>query len=128
MSEAPSSTSGTIGWRDLTVDDAESLRDFYQEVVGWKATPMDMGDYNDFVMSAADGTQVAGLCHARGDNAGLPAQWLLYINVTDLDASVASCKQLGGQVLGAIRTIAGHGRTCVIQDPAGAVAALFEPC
>jgi predicted enzyme related to lactoylglutathione lyase len=27
---------GKIGWIDMTVDDANSLRDFYKDVVGWK--------------------------------------------------------------------------------------------
>ena len=28
---------GKIGWIDITVDDAEGLRDFYAKVTGWKA-------------------------------------------------------------------------------------------
>jgi predicted enzyme related to lactoylglutathione lyase len=34
---------GTITWQDLTVPDAEALRDFYASVVGWKAQPVRMG-------------------------------------------------------------------------------------
>ena len=70
---------------------------------------------------------VAGICHARGDNAALPAQWLLYITVADVDASVERCVELGGQVLVAAKDLPGYGRMSVIQDPAGAVAALFAP-
>ena len=33
---------GEVLWRDLTVENAEEIRDFYHEVVGWKATPEDM--------------------------------------------------------------------------------------
>jgi len=33
---------GKIGWVDLTVPDAEKLRDFYREVVGWSITPVKM--------------------------------------------------------------------------------------
>ena len=127
MSDAPTSTTGTVGWRDITVENADSLRAFYEQVVGWQTTPTDMGDYDDFTMCAADGTPVAGICHAKGDNADLPPQWLVYINVADLDASIASCEELGGKAITAVRTLGGHGRICVIQDPAGAVAALFEP-
>ena len=29
-------------------------------------------------------------------NAGLPSVWLVYVNVTDLDASVARVRELGG--------------------------------
>lgn len=33
---------GSLGWTDLTVPDAERIRDFYQAVVGWRAEPVDM--------------------------------------------------------------------------------------
>ena len=116
---------GTIAWHDLTVADAPALRDFYQAVAGWTPEAVPMGDYSDFVMRAG-GEDVAGVCHARGSNAGLPAQWLLYITVADLDHSVAECQRLGGRTLTPIRSYGG-GRYCVIQDPAGAVCALYQP-
>jgi len=58
---------GEIGWIDLTVQDAESVRDFYQAVAGWLPSPVDMGGYNDFCMSRPGGAEpVAGICHAAG--------------------------------------------------------------
>ncbi len=117
---------GEIGWIDLTVDDANGVRDFYEQVVGWNAEPVSMGEYDDFNMcpaGSADG--VAGVCHARGSNADLPAQWLIYITVDDIDASMARCRNLGGSVLAGPKDLSG-GRFCVIQDPAGAVAALYQ--
>lgn len=117
---------GTVGWVDLTVPNAEELRDFYQDVAGWTSQPLDMGGYSDFVMSAPDGQSVSGVCHARGGNAGLPAQWLIYITVADLDASVARCTERGGKVLAGPKDAGGGARFCVIQDPAGAVAALYQ--
>ena len=117
---------GAITWTDLTVKNAAKLCDFYQDVAGWKATEVAMGDYSDFSMSAADGTTVAGICHARGENAKLPPQWLIYINVADIDGSVKRAVDLGGKLVTKIREMGG-GRMCVIRDPAGAVAALFEP-
>ena len=41
---------GRIGWIDLTVPDALAIRDFYQAVVGWRAEPVEMGDYSDYSM------------------------------------------------------------------------------
>jgi len=55
----------------------------------------------------------------------MPAQWLIYINVADLDQSLDQCKSLGGNVFQGPRKIGG-GKCAVIQDPAGACAALFE--
>jgi predicted enzyme related to lactoylglutathione lyase len=70
-------------------------------------------------------TPVAGICHARGSNANLPPQWLIYITVADLDASLRQCLALGGQALSPVRE-AGSGRFVVIRDPAGAACALYQ--
>jgi predicted enzyme related to lactoylglutathione lyase len=119
---------GSILWSDLTVPNADEVREFYAQVVGWQAEPVRMGEYNDYNMtSPATGEPVAGVCHARGVNAGLPAQWLLYIAVENLDASIERCKGLGGKVLVGPKDMGSQGSYCVIQDPAGAVMALIEP-
>jgi predicted enzyme related to lactoylglutathione lyase len=112
----------------LTVENAQEIRDFYQSVVGWDTSEVDMGGYSDFCMvSPHNGKTVAGICHARGENADLPPQWLVYITVQDLDKSAARCVELGGRVLASSKGLGDMGCFCVIQDPAGAVAALFEP-
>lgn len=124
----PEQQPGSILWTDLTVEDAERVRTFYSAVVGWAFSPVPMGGYSDYSMTTPhDGQAVAGICHARGVNAGLPAQWLVYIAVRDLDASMQQCVQHGGTVIAPARTMGAYGRFCVIRDPAGAVAALIEP-
>ena len=116
---------GKIGWIDMTVDDADGLRDFYKSVVGWEVHDTSMGDYNDYTMMSGEDA-VAGVCHARGSNAELPGGWLIYITVADVDASAAACVEMGGKVLVEPRGLAG-GRFCVIEDPAGATSALYQP-
>ncbi len=37
------------------------------------------------------------------------------------------CKDNGGKVLSEPKEMAGYGKFCVIEDPAGAVCTLFEP-
>lgn len=119
---------GTVGWMDLTVTNAEEVRDFYSNVVGWKPHSLSMGQYDDYVMNTPETkTSTAGICHAKGVNAELPAQWLIYITVANIDESIAVCKKLGGKILIESKNYAGMGMYCVIQDPAGAVCALFEP-
>jgi len=118
---------GKIGWVDLTVPDAPALRDFYQSVTGWTPSPVEMGGYQDFCMHPADGEPpVAGICHARGQNANLPPVWLVYITVDNLDESLQRCESLGGKRRMPVRDMGGMGRYCVIEDPAGAISALFE--
>jgi predicted enzyme related to lactoylglutathione lyase len=125
----PAPGSGTIAWTDLTVANAEEIRDFYSAVVGWEARPHDMGpgvgfvDY-DLVPRGGD-TPVAGICHALGTNENIPPVWLVYLTVADVDASAARCVALGGAVLDGPRPM-GSGRIAVIRDPAGAICALWH--
>jgi predicted enzyme related to lactoylglutathione lyase len=126
MSESQTPKVGTVGWMDLTVPDAGPVRDFYREVAQWEvAGEVDMGGYADYVMRPPGGDAVAGVCPARGAYQGLPPVWLVYITVEDLDRSIARCTELGGEVVAPPRN-AGAGRYCVIRDPAGAVAALYQ--
>ncbi|GEA07733.1 hypothetical protein KUL42_24940 [Alteromonas sp. KUL42] len=112
-------------WCDITVQDAESLVQFYQAVMGWTKQPIDMGGYNDYVMMKPDGTPVGGICHKRGTNESLPGGWVNYFTVENLTASIDTVCSNGGELIGEVRH---HGSDsfCVIRDPSGAVCALYE--
>jgi uncharacterized protein len=100
MENEKTSRPGEIAWVDLTVPNADEIRDFYQQVAGCKATPVDMGGYSDYQMTqAATGTSVAGICYQRGVNAYLPAYWLIYIIVENLQESIAICTSLSGRII-----------------------------
>lgn len=125
MSEQPKV--GTAGWIDLTVPDADNIREFYEKVVGWTNQPVDMGGYSDFcMMPPGSESPAAGVCHARGGNADLPPVWLVYFVVEDLDASLREVEARGGQSLRPVKTM-GTSKYAVIRDPAGAICALFQP-
>ena len=123
--EKPSNI-GRIEWMDLNVNDASRVRNFYTSVVGWSSSEVDMGAYSDFNFNLPD-TQdsIAGVCHARGINARLPSQWLIYVRVESVKDSANRCKELGGKVLDGPRRMGGS-NFCVIQYPAGAVMALIS--
>ncbi|WP_018222335.1 VOC family protein [Salinispora pacifica] len=116
---------GTIAGFDLTVQNADGIRDFYADVAGWKPEPLSMGDYDDYMMLAQDGNPVAGICHARNGNADLPPQWITYIAVSDLSASLARVTEKGGEVVRQPNGT-GPGGFALIKDPAGAVVALMQ--
>jgi predicted enzyme related to lactoylglutathione lyase len=84
---------GRVEWIDLSVDDASRIKDFYCAIVGWSSTEVEMGSYNDFNINLP-GTQdtIAGICHARGSNANLPSQWLIYVRVESVKASATQCE------------------------------------
>jgi len=117
---------GKIDWVDLTVADAPGIRNFYKAVVGWNSEDVDMGNYADYNMKMPETNDtIAGICHARGSNANLPGQWLIYVRVSSVQESVAECEKRGGKVLDGPRRMAGM-NFCVIEDPAGAALALMS--
>ena len=126
MDEEPKAIGGVL-WQDLTVANADELRTFYGAVIGWQPRDVEMGGYADYEMiSPTTGDTVAGICHARGVNADIPPQWLIYFSVASLKESIAQCVALGGAVIAGPRNL-GDERFCVIQDPSGAVCALLGP-
>lgn len=117
---------GDVAWLDLTVTDATHVKDFYQKVIGWNVEECSMGDYNDYSMlSPVSGDAKAGVCHAKGPNADLPAVWMPYFLVENIDQSVADVIELGGKQLTAIKSM-GNDRYVVIKDPAGAICSLYQ--
>lgn len=116
---------GGVVWADTTADDAETLRDFYSSVVGWKPSEVPMGGYADYSMMRPNGLPASGVCHRRGVNADLPGGWLVYFSAADLDAALEACTASGGQIIAPARGDESY-RFAVIRDPAGGVCALTE--
>ncbi len=127
MGDTSTAGVGKIGWVDMSVANADAMRDFYTDVVGFRPGNVSMGDYDDYTMCMPEtGDAVAGVCHARGGNSDLPGGWLVYFVVADVDDSAAKCVAGGGRLVVPVRGLAG-GRFCVIEDPNGATCALFQP-
>lgn len=117
---------GELAWIDLSVKDATKNKDFYQKVIGWGVEEVSMGDYNDYSMTLPGGNDaVTGICHATGVNADLPAAWLPYFLVENIEESVSFVVSEGGQLLTEIKA-AGSDKYVVIKDPAGAMCALYQ--
>jgi len=124
MADSEKPPIGSISWRDLTVQNADAVRDFYAKVVGWTHSPVEMGGCSDYCMNRPDGVTEAGICHARGPNAKIPPQWLMYITVADPAASAKKCVELGGKIIDGPRSVGEH-TFYVIQDAAGVVAGVI---
>lgn len=120
---------GCIAWLDLTVSAASSIRDFYRKVVDWSVQDVEMQDasgaYADYEMNA-NGKPIAGVCHARGANEGLPAVWMLYLPVADLAESVRRVKEEGGKTITEMQGVNGECQHVVVQDPVGVCFALSQ--
>lgn len=121
---------GSIVSTDLTSPHAEELKEFYQQVIGWESEDFTMKDasgaYSDYVMKDKEGNWVAGVCHSRGPNQGLPSQWIVYIQVENVTESIQRCKELGGKVLRELKNNEGACQYALLEDPYGAVLAITE--
>jgi uncharacterized protein len=124
----PAPAVGRIGWLDLTVPDAAATRDFYRQVVGWSVEEVAMEDagerYADYNMLGETGRPAAGICHARGMNAGLPPVWLIYLPVGDLAESLRRVEREGGRTVRTVQGDEGRSAYALVQDPVGVHLAL----
>jgi hypothetical protein len=72
---------GTIVSADLTVSNANQLKDFYAQVIGWTPEELKMGDdrgYADYVMKDSGGNWAGGTSRppfGRKTRAGKPCQY-----------------------------------------------------
>jgi predicted enzyme related to lactoylglutathione lyase len=109
---------GSIPWLTLVVSDVSTACDFYQQVIGWSATPADVGV--GLEMQRPDGVSAAEICEASGDNEGIPPVWIISLPVGDLEESLRRVREGGGEL---IKDSIDRGYA-VIRDPVGACIAL----
>ncbi len=112
-------------WRDLTVDDAVAVSDFYLAVLGWKKEPLSMGEYDDFIVKDSVGNVMGGICHRKGANKSVPAGWIPYFTTATFDKAVSQVAEQGGKLLTEVREH-GAARFVYVSDPAGACFALYS--
>ena len=123
----PSKSHGTFIWHELYAPDAGAAHQFYAELIGWKTKSMDMGPGGEYRMFAKGKSDLAGVVSTKAPQfKGVPPHWLVYIGVDDVDATCAHARKLGGKVLMAPMDIP-VGRFAVLEDPQGAVFAVFKP-
>ena len=114
---------GALSWNELGTPDPEAAARFYGDLLGWTASPMEGADPPYLVISTADGRANGGIRTPAPPDA--PPSWLVYFACTDLTDCLDHAARLGGNVLVGLTDI-GTARIGVVQDPQGAVFALYE--
>ena len=113
-------------WFDLMCKDVEAAKRFYTTVMGWGLEGWPMGDQTYWMFKGSDGKTLGGLMALTGDMAHAPPAWVGYVSVANVDASTAKATKLGAKVLMPPTDIPTVGRFSTVQDPQGAVFALFQ--
>ena len=126
MQETPSFAPGTFCWVELGTTDSESAKKFYTSLFGWTFSDSPIGPDMVYTMLKLDGKDVGGLYQMGKEMQGIPPHWLSYVSVTSADESAAKAKELGGTLLKDPFDVFTVGRMAVVQDPTGAVFALWQ--
>ncbi|MEM6518114.1 MAG: VOC family protein [Cyanobacteria bacterium P01_C01_bin.70] len=129
MTEFTSYAPGTFCWVDLATTDADAAKAFYTQLFDWTATDVPAGEAGTYTMLEKGGKNVCALYQMPPEMKPeeTPPYWLSYVSVKDVNASTDKAKALGGQILQPPCDVMESGRMSLIQDPTGAVFALWQP-
>jgi predicted enzyme related to lactoylglutathione lyase len=120
---AASQLDGLFGWYELHTRDRSRAATFYSELIGW--TTSSQGQYTGPLTGT--GVYAGGVMDMPpGVPAEVPAHWVVYLRVDDVDACAARVASLGGQLLVPPHDVPNVGRMCTIADPTGASLQLFK--
>jgi len=118
---------GTFCWAELGTPDAATAKRFYTSLFGWTAEDRPMGPDGYYTMLQVDGRAAAALYQQEAGSHGAPPHWLSYISVASANDVACRAKDLGGTALMEPFDVLDVGRMALLQDPTGAVVALWEP-
>jgi predicted enzyme related to lactoylglutathione lyase len=117
---------GAMAWNELDTRDMAAAERFYGQVFGWESEPIESDGEVVYATWKLGGRTIGGLL-PMGDRfpPEVPANWVVYFGLEDLDAAAGTIERLGGRVLVAGQQMP-QGRFAVYADPHGAVFAGWE--
>jgi predicted enzyme related to lactoylglutathione lyase len=115
-----------ISWRELATTDSDTALSFYSSLFGWdKLKDNDMGPLGIYREFGRFGRPLGGM-YKKPAEMPFPPNWLVYAKVTDIHASAAAVKALGGTILHGPTEIPGGDLILQFLDPQGAAFALHQ--
>lgn len=112
---------GALCWNELGSPDLDASARFYRDLFGWTITPFE-GSAQPYLSIKNGEANNGGIRELTPPDA--PPNWLVYFGAEDIDAARARVEQLGGTNLAGPIDI-GMARIGIVQDPQGAVFALY---
>jgi predicted enzyme related to lactoylglutathione lyase len=119
---------GVFSWVHLGTPDPTGAKRFYGNLFGWQFEDMPAGPEMTYTFVKLKNQSVGGLYALSRDMLaqGVPAHWLPFVNVTDVDGIAKNTSQGGGKVLYPPMDVLDVGRMAVLQDPTGAQVAIWQ--
>ncbi len=122
MQEVPEYKPGTFCWVELGTTDGEAAKKFYTKLFGWGFDDIPLGPDKVYTMLKLNGKDVGAVMTLED----APPNWLSYVSVVSADESAAKAKSLGANLIKEPFDVMDVGRMAVIQDPKGAVFAVWQ--
>jgi predicted enzyme related to lactoylglutathione lyase len=128
MQETTDYAPGTFCWVELATTDGEAAKKFYSGLFGWSSTDSPIGPGMVYTMLKLDGKDVGALFKMPEEmtSQGIPPNWLSYVAVKSADETAQKAKSLGATLMKEPFDVMDVGRMSVIQDPTGAVFAIWQ--
>jgi uncharacterized protein len=128
MSSDQDTKLGRFCWIEANQVDSQAGKGFYSSLFSWELQDFPMGEGGVYTVFKKGGKVVAGLFQLTPEllEAKVPAHWISYISVPDIEEGSRRVLELGGKVVKAPFDIQGSGKMAIIQDPAGAHFALWQ--
>lgn len=108
---------------EITADDLDRAADFYAGAFGWKLEASPFVDGYQLAQTG-DGDGIDGAVMVRRHQAQ-PA--IIWIEVDDIDRTIAAVADRGGAQIGGRNTIPGRGHVGYVTDSEGNVVGLHQP-
>ncbi len=120
---------GTFFWAELAASDGPAAKAFYTGLLDWQAHDDPLPSGNTYTMFTHQDGFVAATYELTAEmkEMGVPTHWLLYVSVDDAAATAARAAELGGTVVKDAFDVMEIGSMAVLQDPAGATFAVWQP-
>jgi predicted enzyme related to lactoylglutathione lyase len=120
---------GSFIWYELMTTDTEGAKAFYDAVVGWNIGE-GAEEYQGYRMiNRSDGKFAGGVLPITDEmqQHGARPAWNGYVNVANVDDSVAAIEKAGGKALMPAFDIPNVGRIGFVADPQGAAIYVMKP-
>jgi predicted enzyme related to lactoylglutathione lyase len=129
VSEVTEYKPNTFCWPELTTSDAAGAKKFYCDLFGLEFRDDEVGPGMVYTMFSKNGKSVGAMFELNEEmkQCGIPPNWLSYVSVTSVDDTLQKAKELGGTAFREATDVMDVGRLAVLQDPTGAVFALWQP-
>ena len=116
---------GQFVWHDFMTPSVAEARAFYTSVLGWGIEMW--GGEEGYAMWTVNGQPRGGFGPFTDEmrTQGVPAHWLTYIGVADVDAKVAEAVRMGATTVHGPEDIPDVGRFAILRDPQGAHFSVF---